>query len=142
MVIAGHSYGGHIVSNVLARSDVYAAGIDSAGVGDWVVEMEMDRGVSLPFNIPQRLEIEKVAYESSAISRIDRWGNEPILFLHAEQDESAAMTPMIELYLALLTRGKPADALVFPGEGHTLKLRSNRDRYVEKIEQFLERWVH
>ena len=139
MVIYGHSYGGHIVSNVLARSDVFAAGIDSAGVGDWVVEMEKDFNEVLQFNIPQRLELERLAHESSAISKIDEWGDEPILFLHGDNDSSAAMQQSLELYLALQRRGKDVDALIFPGEAHGILLRRNQIRYIRRIEDFLDR---
>jgi dipeptidyl aminopeptidase/acylaminoacyl peptidase len=136
-VIFGHSYGGHIVSNVLARTDEYAAGISSAGVGDWVVEMEMDSGTQLPFNLPKRLEIENLATSSSAISAIENWGNEPILFLHGDYDRSAALQQTIELYLALKRRGKDADALIVPGEAHRFILKANQFAYMERIESFL-----
>lgn len=138
MVLYGHSYGGHIVSNVLARSDVYALGIDSAGVGDWVVEMEKDFGEDLPFDVPHRLELERLAYESSAISRIDDWGDEPILFLHGDNDGSAAMQQTLELYLALQRRGKKVDALIMPGEAHSIRLYRNQVKYMQKIDDFLQ----
>ena len=137
MIIYGHSYGGHIVSNTLARSELYALGIDSAGVGDWVVEMEKDFEEELQFNIPQRMDLEQLAFESSAISRIDRWGDEPILFLHGDNDGSAAMQQTIELYLALQRRGKPVDALILPGEDHGIRLHRNRVRYMLKIDEFI-----
>jgi dipeptidyl aminopeptidase/acylaminoacyl peptidase len=141
IAIYGHSYGGHIVSNALARSDVFAAGVDSAGVGDWVVELEKDFGKSLQFNIPQRYELEQLAHASSAISIIDEWGEEPILFLNGDHDGSAAMQPMLELYLALQRRGKTVDALVMPGEAHSLQLYRNQVAYLRKIEQFLRKHV-
>jgi dipeptidyl aminopeptidase/acylaminoacyl peptidase len=141
IAIYGHSYGGHIVSNALARSDVFAAGVDSAGVGDWVVELEKDFGKSLQFNIPQRYELEQLAHASSAISIIDEWGEEPILFLNGDHDGSAAMQPMLELYLALQRRGKTVDALVMPGEAHSLQLYRNQVAYLRKIEQFLREHV-
>jgi len=137
MAIYGHSYGGHIVSNVLARSDLYAVGVDSAGVGDWVVEMEKDFKEILQFNIPERMVLEKLAHQSSAISQIENWGNEPILFLHGDNDNSAAMQQTLELYLALKRRGKIADALIMPGEAHSIRLYRNQKKYLKKIDAFL-----
>jgi dipeptidyl aminopeptidase/acylaminoacyl peptidase len=137
IAIFGHSYGGHIVTNVLARSDEYRLGISSAGVGDWVVEMEKDSGTFLPFNIPARNKIERLAYESSAISKIDDWGNEPILFLHGDFDQSAAMQQTIELYLALQKRGKTVDALIVPGEAHRFILRKNQLAYMRRVVDFV-----
>lgn len=138
MIIYGHSYGGHIVSNTLARTELYALGIDSAGVGDWVVEMETDFDEDLQFNIPQRFELEQLASDSSAISRIDGWGHEPILFLHGDNDDSAAMRQTIELYLALKRRGKTVDALIMPGEHHSIKMYQNQVRYLKKINEFID----
>lgn len=139
LAIYGHSYGGHIVSNVLARTDLFALGVDSAGVGDWVVEMEADSGASLPFNIEQRARLESQAYDSSAISVIDGWGDEPILFLHGDDDQSAALQQTLELYLALQRRGKRAEVQVLPGESHGVSLYRNQVRQLEAIEAFFTR---
>ncbi|MEM9358474.1 MAG: prolyl oligopeptidase family serine peptidase [Pseudomonadota bacterium] len=139
MAIFGHSYGGHNVTNVLARSDVYAAGITSAGVGDWVVEMEKDFREVLPFNVPQRVMLEKLAYESSAISQIDKWGDEPLLILHGDNDPSAAMQQSLELYHALRRRGIETEAEIFPGEDHGIKRYQSQVRYLEAIDTFLQK---
>ncbi|MEM0953080.1 MAG: prolyl oligopeptidase family serine peptidase [Pseudomonadota bacterium] len=141
MAIYGHSYGGHNVTNALARSDAYAAGISSAGVGDWVTEMEKDFREVLQFNIPQRVELEQQAFDSSAISLIDQWGDEPLLLLHGDNDGSAAMQQSIELYQALRRRGKPVEAVVFPGEAHSIQRYESRLRYVEALDDFLQRYI-
>lgn len=139
MIAFGHSYGGHIVSTALARSDVFAAGIDSAGVGDWVYEMESDSGEALPLRIPERLEIERTAYRMSAVAQLDNWGEEPLLLLHGDADRSAAMQQTIELYQQLERRGKDVNAVIFPGEAHTLRLERNQRLYINAIEAFLQK---
>jgi len=139
LAIYGHSYGGHIVSNVLARSDVFRAGIDSAGVEDWVAEMEGDSGAPLPLTIPQRLQAEQLAYDSSAISVIDHWGSEPLLLLHGDDDGSAAMSQSMELYYALQRRGIPVEALILPGEQHAIQTREHQLAYLRAIGDFLDR---
>lgn len=140
--IIGVSYGGHIATNALARSDVFTAGVSLAGVGDWVVEMEKDFEEPLQFNIPQRMKLEETAHRSSAISVIDDWGEEPILFVHGDNDGSAAMQQSLELYLALLRRGVPAEALVFPGEAHQFKKTENIRRYFRAVERFFDQVDH
>lgn len=141
MAIYGHSYGGHNVTNALARSDLYAAGVSSAGVSDWVVEMEKDSGEVLQFNVAQRQVLEKQAHESSAISLIDEWGDEPLLLLHGDNDSAAAMQQSLELYHALRRRGKPVEAVVFPGEAHSIARYESRLRYMQAMEEFLERHI-
>jgi|GEM_PF-1738858 len=137
IAIIGVSYGGHIVTNALARYDTFAAGISLAGVGDWVVEMEKDFNEVLQFNIPQRLELEQIAYESSAISQIDNWGDEPVLFVHGDNDGSAAMQQSLELYLALKRRGIETEALVFPGETHKFRRTKNIRAFISAADTFL-----
>ncbi len=139
MAIYGHSYGGHLVTNALARSDLYVAGISSAGVGDWVVEMEKDFKETLQFNIPERMELEGMAHKSSAISQIDTWGHEPLLLIHGDNDGSAAMQQSLELYHALRRRGIEAEGVIFPGEDHRYQRYASRLRYLEAMETFLEK---
>lgn len=141
LLIYGHSYGGHNVTNALARSDKYAAGISSAGVGDWVVEMEKDFRETLQFNIPQRLLLEQQAHQSSAIASIDQWGDEPILFLHGDNDRSAALQQSLELYLALRRRGKTAEAVIFPGESHGFHTFKARQQYMRAVETFADKYI-
>ena len=138
MIAYGHSYGGHIVATALARSDVFAAGVDSAGVGDWVYEMQSDSGAPLPLNLPERLEVERMAWRNSAPSQLDRWGHEPILFLHGDADASAALRQTIELYQQLERRGQHPEVVVFPGEAHALRLMSNQRRYILSMESFFK----
>jgi len=140
LIAYGHSYGGHLVATALAQSEVFAAGIDSAGISDWVQEMQSDSGAPLPLDIPRRLEIEREARGFSAIAQVDNWGEEPILFLHGDADRSAAMDQTIDLYLALLNRDRRAEAVIFPGEAHALRLERNQRRYIEAIGRFLERY--
>ncbi|MEM8988263.1 MAG: alpha/beta fold hydrolase [Pseudomonadota bacterium] len=137
--IVGFSYGGHLVTNALARSNVFAAGVSVAGVGDWVVEMEKDTKETLPYNIPERMKLERRAYASSAISKIDDWGDEPLMLIHGDNDGSAAMQQSLELYLALKRRGKTAEALIFPGEGHQFYRTENIRRSLEAMDAYLQR---
>lgn len=138
--IAGHSCGGHIVTNVLARhSDLYAAGISYAGVGDWRVEMEMDSEEVLPFRISRRMELEDLAFESSGVAHLESWTS-PILFIHGDDDLQAAMWPTIEMTLELRRRDVPAETLIFPGEGHFYFVHDNERRLVERVWQFLEKY--
>jgi dipeptidyl aminopeptidase/acylaminoacyl peptidase len=141
IAIVGVSYGGHLVTNALARSDLFSAGVTIAGVGDWVVEMEKDSGESLQFNIPQRIELESLAYSSSAISQIDRWGNEPLLFIQGDDDVEAPMQQTLELYMALRKRNVAVDALIIPGESHSFFLASSRVKIIKKMEEFLDRHI-
>lgn len=138
IAIIGRSYGGHLVSNSLVRApELFAAGVSIAGVGDWVVEMEMDSGGPLNYGIPARQRIETLAYGSSAISRIHAW-KAPALFIHGDDDVSGAIQQTIELVLALRKRGVRADTLIFPGESHGFLLQETNLIQFREISGFLE----
>lgn len=137
--VYGHSYGGHLVTNALARSNIFTAGISSAGVGDWTVEMEKDFSEKLQFNIPERLKIEELATNSSAIAEINHWGNEPILFIHGDNDRQAAMQQSIELFHALRRRGVTAEALVLPGESHGFSRHASRLKMLRSVDSFFKK---
>lgn len=139
MIAYGHSYGGHIVATALARSDIFAAGVDSAGVADWVYEMESDSGAPLPLNLPERMEVERTAWANSSLAQLDHWGKEPILLLHGDADGSAALRQTIELYQQLDRRGHAPEAVIFPGEAHALRLMANQRRYIGAIGDFFRR---
>ena len=138
MAIYGHSYGGHIVHECAgAFGFVSLPALHPQVSGDWVVEMETDFDETLQFNIQQRFELEQKAYNSSAISQIERWGEEPLLFLHGDNDPYAAMKQPLELYHALRRRGVEASAVTFPGEDHGIQRHASRLRYLKAMDEFL-----
>ena len=142
IAILGWSCGGHIVTNTLARhSNLYAAGISYAGVGDWRVEMEMDAGRRMPFRVSRRMTMEDLAYESSGIAHIDKWKS-PVLFIHGDDDRRAAMWPTIEMTLELRRRHVPAETLILPGEAHSFLLHATRQRILHRVYEFLENYLN
>ena len=141
VAIGGWSCGGHMVTNALARhSNLYAAGVSYAGVGDWRVEMEMDSGDVMPFRISQRMVREDLAYESSGVAHLDSWTS-PILFVHGDNDLNAAMWPTIEMTMHLSKKGVPVETLIFPGEDHGFFLHANRMRIAPRVWGFLDMYL-
>lgn len=141
VAIGGWSCGGHLVTNLLARhSELYAAGVSYAGVGDWRVEMEMDSGDVMPFRISRRMALEDLAYESSGVAHLETWKS-PILLIHGDNDLQAAMWPTIETTMFLRRKGVPAETLIFPGEDHGFFLHANRTRMAHRVWEFLETYL-
>ena len=68
--IWGLSYGGLLTAQALARnSDIFAAGVDLAGVHLY----------------GNSLDPAELSYQSSAISQIDKWKS-PVLLIHGDDD--------------------------------------------------------
>jgi dipeptidyl aminopeptidase/acylaminoacyl peptidase len=104
--IWGLSYGGVLTAQALARnSDVFAAGVDMAGVHLW--------GSSL--------NPEDMSYQSSAISAVDGWKS-PVLIWHGDDDRNVYV--VISLAIAGRTPGKSLAGLrVVSKDGSVLSVR-------------------
>ncbi|HET9529983.1 MAG TPA: alpha/beta fold hydrolase, partial [Blastocatellia bacterium] len=100
--IWGLSYGGILTAQALARnSDIFAAGVDIAGVHLW--------GSSI--------DPKTVAYQSSSISQIEKWKS-PVLLVHGDDDRNVAFSQTTGLVQLLRAHGVHHELIVFPDEVH------------------------
>jgi dipeptidyl aminopeptidase/acylaminoacyl peptidase len=100
--IWGLSYGGILTAQALARnSDVFAAGVDIAGVHLW--------GGSI--------DPKTVSYQSSSISQIEKWKS-PVLLIHGDDDRNVAFSQTTGLVQLLRAHGVYHELIVFPDEVH------------------------
>ena len=104
----GLSYGGLITAQGLARnSDIFAAGVDMAGVHLW--------GSSTDPN--------GTAFQSSPIAAIDTWKS-PVLLIHADDDRNVAFSQTTGLVQLLRAHGVHHEVIVFPDDVHAPLLHS------------------
>lgn len=100
--IWGLSYGGILTAQALARnSDLFAAGVDMAGVHLW----------------GDALDPESLAYRSSAVSEIGRWTS-PVLLMHGDDDRNVAFSQTVGLVQVLRGNDVPFELIVFPDDVH------------------------
>lgn len=98
----GLSYGGILTAQALARnSDVFASGVDMAGVHLW----------------GDTLDPESVAYRSSAASEIEKWTS-PVLLMHGDDDRNVDFTQTVGLVQLLRAHSIPYELIVFPDDVH------------------------
>ena len=98
----GLSYGGILTAQALARnSDVFAAGVDLAGVHL--------RGNSI--------DPEVLSYTSSAISAVEGWTS-PVLLMHGDDDRNVPFSQTVGLVQALRANDVPYELIVFPDDVH------------------------
>jgi dipeptidyl aminopeptidase/acylaminoacyl peptidase len=117
--IWGGSYGGLMTALGLARaSDSLAAGVDYAGVHNWVT---MLASIGMP---AEAGEATRTAFESSPLATIDQWKS-PVLIVQADDDRSVPSTQANELITALRQRHIEHDTLIIPNEIHDLILHSS-----------------
>lgn len=112
--ITGHSYGAFMVANVLAHSDICAAGIAKSGAYNRTL-------TPFGFQSERRTlwEAKDFYMEVSPFMQAEKI-NEPILLIHGEDDPNSGTYPMqsIRFYQALKGNGAIARFVLLPKEGH------------------------
>ena len=123
VAIWGLSYGGVLTAQALARnSDLFAAGIDLAGVHLW--------GSSLDPN--------STSFQSSAIGAINTWKS-PVLLIHGDDDRNVAFQQTTGLVQLLRARDVEFELIVFPDDVHDSLIHSRWVYTFERMEQFLRK---
>ncbi len=132
----GGSYGGYLTSLALARaSDLFAAGVDYAGVHDWNLEFE---ALVPGWNVERDQRARQIAFRSSALADVDRWRS-PVLLVAGDDDRNVAFAQTVELAEDLRARGVHVETLVFPDETHDLQLHRSWIALFKAADDFLAR---
>jgi dipeptidyl aminopeptidase/acylaminoacyl peptidase len=123
--IWGLSYGGLLTAQALARnSDIFAAGVDLAGV----------------HLFGSSLDPESVSFKSSAISQIDKWTS-PVLLIHGDDDRNVAFSQTVGLVQLLRARNVPHEVIVFPDDVHDSLLYRRWIYTFERMDAFLKQYL-
>ena len=116
----GGSYGGFLTAMGLARnSDIFKAGVDFHGVHDWsmfLLQWEDDANTA-----PDLKDAQKLAWESSPDSSIDRWRS-PVLLIQGDDDRNVPFNQTVDLTQRLKKQGVEYEEIVYPDEIHDLLL--------------------
>ena len=125
VAIWGLSYGGVLTAQALARnSDLFAAGIDLAGVHLWGSALEPD----------------SVSFKSSVVGAIDGWRS-PVLLLHGDDDRNVAFTQTGGLVQLLRQRNVDYELVVFPDDVHDSLLHRRWVYTFDRMEAFLKKHI-
>jgi dipeptidyl aminopeptidase/acylaminoacyl peptidase len=121
----GLSYGGILTAQGLARnSDVFAAGVDIAGVHLW----------------GGTLDPENTAYASSSISEVENWTS-PVLLVHGDDDRNVAFSQTVGLVQALRANDVYFELIVFPDEVHDFLVFEKWLQTWDATEDFFRRFL-
>lgn len=119
----GLSYGGILTAQGLARnSDLFAAGVDIAGVHLW----------------GNSLDPETVSYQASSISEIENWTS-PVLLIHGDDDRNVAFSQTVGLVQLLRAHDVEYELMVFPDDVHSSLLHYRWIKAFEASDDFLLR---
>jgi dipeptidyl aminopeptidase/acylaminoacyl peptidase len=131
----GGSYGGYMTALALARaSDVFAAGVDYAGVHDWSGVLKVYAAAGAPS------ASDSLALASSPLSSIKRWRS-PVLVIQADDDHNVPFNQTVLLVKALREQKVPHELIVIPNEIHDLLLHRSWLSYFRAQSDFLDKYL-
>ena len=129
----GGSYGGYMTALALARaSDIFAAGVDYAGVHDWSGLLKVYASAGAQANS------DSLAWTSSPLSSIKKW-HSPVLVIQADDDHNVPFDQSVLLTKALRQQGVPYELIVIPNEIHDLLLHRSWLTYFHTQSDFLDK---
>jgi dipeptidyl-peptidase-4 len=121
--IWGLSYGGLLTAQALARnSDIFAAGVDLAGVHLYGSDLNPD----------------SLSYKSSAISEIANWKS-PVFLIHGDDDRNVNFAQTVGLVSLLRAHNIPHEIMVQPDDTHETLLYRRWLPLWERMEVFLNK---
>lgn len=137
VAIGGHSYGAFMTANLLAHSDLFAAGIARSGA--------YNRSLT-PFGFqaePRTFwEAPEIYFAMSPFMNADKV-NEPILMIHGIADNNSGTFPIQSerFYHALKGLGKTARLVMLPNESHGYRGRESVLHTMWETHRWLEMFV-
>jgi dipeptidyl aminopeptidase/acylaminoacyl peptidase len=137
IAIGGHSYGAFMTANLLAHSDLFAAGIARSGAynrtltpfGFQAEERTVWQAPEIYFAMSPFMHAEKV--------------DEPILLIHGEADNNSGTYPLQSerFYGALKGLGATVRLCMLPHESHGYRARESIMHMLWEMSEWLDRYV-
>jgi dipeptidyl aminopeptidase/acylaminoacyl peptidase len=140
--LGGHSYGGILTDEVIARTDRFKAAVSSAGSGNmygmygndmYIREYEQELG--LPWK--DREAYDRASYPFLHADRITT----PTLFICHELDANVPCVGALQMYQALKSLDVPTRLVIYPDEYHGLSVPSYLKDRMERLLDWYGRYL-
>ncbi|HXG55997.1 MAG TPA: prolyl oligopeptidase family serine peptidase [Vicinamibacterales bacterium] len=135
--VGGHSYGAFMTANLLAHSNLFAAGVARSGAYNRTLT---------PFGFQAETrtywEVPEIYQRMSPFNYANKI-NEPILMIHGEADNNSGTFPIQSerLYMALKGHGATVRYITLPGEAHGYAARESNMHVVAETVNWLDKYV-
>jgi dipeptidyl aminopeptidase/acylaminoacyl peptidase len=135
--VGGHSYGAFMTANLLAHSNLFAAGVARSGA--------YNRSLT-PFGFQAETrtfwEVPDIYQKMSPFWHAHKI-NEPILLIHGEADNNSGTFPIQSerLYMALKGHGATVRYVTLPNEAHGYSARESNLHVVAETISWLDKYV-
>jgi dipeptidyl aminopeptidase/acylaminoacyl peptidase len=137
IAVGGHSYGAFMTANLLAHTDLFAAGIARSGAYNRTL-------TPFGFQAEERTywQAPEVYYNLSPFNFADKIKT-PILLIHGEADNNSGTFPIQSerFYAALKGHGATARYVVLPAESHGYRARESILHCLWEMDQWLDKHV-
>lgn len=137
VAVGGHSYGAFMTGNLLAHSDLFAAGIARSGAYNRTL-------TPFGFQAEERSywDAPEVYFQMSPFSFADKV-NEPILLIHGEADNNSGTFPIQSerFYNALKGHGATTRLVFLPAESHSYRAKESILHMLWEMDQWLDKYV-
>ena len=138
------SYGGFMTQLLLAKSDIFAAGISHAGISDhtsywgegyWGYSYsEVSMAHSYPWNAKDLYVDNSPLYMADKI-------HTPLLFLHGSADTNVPIGESIQMFTALKLLGCDTAFVVVDGENHGIRDYAKRRQWLRTISAWFAKYL-
>ena len=137
VAIGGHSYGAFMTANLLAHSDLFAAGIARSGAYNRTL-------TPFGFQAEERTywDAPEIYYEMSPFMHADKI-NEPLLMIHGEADNNSGTFPMQSerMFAAMKGLGGTARLVMLPHESHGYRAEESILHMLWEMNEWLDEYV-
>jgi len=137
VAVGGHSYGGFMTANLLAHTDLFAAGIARSGAYNRTL-------TPFGFQAERRSFWEAPGiYDQMSPFRYANQITAPVLLVHGEQDNNTGTFPIQSerLYQAIQGNGGTARLVLLPHESHAYLARESALHVLAEQFEWLRRWL-
>jgi dipeptidyl aminopeptidase/acylaminoacyl peptidase len=137
VAIGGHSYGAFMTANLLAHSDLFAAGIARSGAYNRTL-------TPFGFQSEERTywDAPEVYYTMSPFMHADKI-DEPMLMIHGEADNNSGTFPLQSerMFAAMKGLGGTARLVMLPHESHGYRAQESILHMLWEMNEWLEKYV-
>jgi len=135
LAVGGHSYGAFMTANLLAHSNIFAAGIARSGAYNRTL-------TPYGFQSEERTfwEAPDTYFKMSPFMHADKIKT-PLLLIHGDADNNSGTYPMQSerFYAALKGQGAPVRLVMLPHESHSYRAKESVMHMLWEMHEWLER---
>ena len=135
--VAGHSYGAFMVANLLAHTDLFAAGIARSGAYNRTLTPFGFQGERRTF-----WEAPEIYTQMSPFTHADKI-KKPLLMIHGEEDPNPGTFPIQSRRMlgAIKGHGGTARMVILPHEGHSYEARESILHTLTEMFDWFDKYV-